>query len=207
MKPAGKFKLWTGGFINKPSVSPPGTLRIVFLLCIISFVGTLWYSIVEILSVGGSSGASPASDAFLGFFHLVLPLAIAVSICTNHPSSRILILAYVTTLYVVTLTGDRLPRFVSATTTNDVIITTIAFLGVVVWLYRSRRMRYYYAIIQDHPVPQDLADQADDLSGNAWLSEKLRKRLNWLADNLELIIYAALIFGLVAAVSLIGNGW
>lgn len=205
MRPAGKFRLWSPGFKNRPDISPPGLLILVFIASVISVVATIWFSISYSLTVGGTPSISAEGTILIGFLHLVLPLTIAIAINSNHPSSRLLIFGYSVVFLSVAAYGSQMPRPIVLETTAEVAIGIFAVAVVNLWLFFGRKNRYYYALIQGKPIPTDLAAERENLAGNAWLSPRLRSWLNWTADHLETVVIIILLIAIIAAVNLTGR--
>jgi len=175
------------------------------VLCVISIIGTLWYAVSQTLTLFGSPADSPATDIFVGFLNFALPLLVAYTISANHPSSRILILGYATAVYVWALYTERLSEVLSQGPYISAAIATIAYVFVLIWLFRSPKMRYYFALIKNRPVPADLLEFGDSLAGDSWLSENARNRLNWVADHLETIVLVGFIVVVIIAFSVTGK--
>lgn len=203
-RPGAKFKLLSWGVINKPTVSPPGSLRVVFILCILSTIGTLLYAVFTTVSMESGFYDAPPGLVVFSFLHFLMPVVIAYTITTNNPSSRILILAYLITASLLFLNGWDFPRLATSVSPHHAIIVFVTVVLTVHWLYRSRKMRYYYAMIRDQGVPPDLVQYGDALAGDSWLSERMRTRIYWLTDNLETVVLIGFIVVVLIAFGMTG---
>jgi len=125
-------------------------------------------------------------------------MLIAYSIVINNPFSRLLILSYTILISLLYLNRWQLTEIEidELTIRGPVIAAALALISY--WLYRSRKMRYYFALIKGFPVPDDLARSGDSLAGDAWLGDRLRSRINWVADHLESIV----LIGFIAVVAI-----
>lgn len=195
MRPGIKVRLWTPRFKNQPDIQPPGLLRLVSVLSIFSVIGVLFYAIA-ITTTGSLPEPDPVGATYVAVLHFVLPLMVTYTISGNYSSSRILITIYVAVLYGAILLGiGYLGRLETEPAVKE-IVTTAAVAVIAAWLYRSPKMRFYYAIVSGKPVPSDLVGREEELAGRAWLSPKRRATLEKVADNLETLV----LFGFIAVV-------
>jgi len=180
-------------------------LKIVFAASIVSVVATLWFAISNSLTVGGTPTISPEITILLGFLHLLLPLTIAIAINTNQSSSRILIIGYAVILYIVSVYESQMPRPIILESTTEIFVGFVCVMVVFFWLFFGRKTRFYYAQIQGKPIPEELRAMSQDLAGDSWLTQKMRRRLNWIGDHLETVVIVILLIAIVAAVNLTGR--
>lgn len=161
MKPAGKLKLWTGGYVNRPGVNPPGYLRFIIALCALSLACFFFYAALVTLGHLGGPDRSPVQTIVEAFIYFILPFTVLYTISTNNPASRFLILAY------FGLTSVAIAKYQPAllsTLESPALIVYVLFMAVtVLWLFVSPRARAYYALIGGSPVPKDLEHIADKL--------------------------------------------
>ncbi len=198
MRPGIKVRLWTPRFKNKPDIEPPGLLRLVAVLSIFSIIGVLIYA-VAISITGIHTGPDAQSAAYVAVLHFLLPLSIAYTIGGNHPLSRTLIAIYVVVLGAATLFGV---GFLGELRIGESIkvIGSVAFLStVLIWLFRDPRMRYYYALVSNQPIPPDLEARAPELAGRNWLKPKTKAVIEWFADYLETVVLLGFIAGVIYA--------
>ena len=190
MRPGTKIPFWSPGFKNRPSVQPPGLLRLVSALSVCSVVGFLLFSVATVV---GDSSFDPKAGLYVAIVHFILPVSVTYTIATNSPLSRYLILAYSLITYVATLAGwgyfgrVQLGRFVLP------LLATTSLLLVLWWLFRSARMRYYYALVSGRPVPDDLRPRAAELAGHRWINPRAKAIIEWTADNLEIVVMVGFI--------------
>jgi len=201
MRPGVKIKLWKFGAKNKSHVHPPGLLRLVAALSILSTVGVLVYSVFQATTWIGYTGMAAEKAAYIAMLHFVLPFCVFYAVSTNRVStnsilSRFLIAAYSLVLYVATISGKGFLGELSADSETGLVIASAAILLILVWLFRSPKMRLYYVLIAGKPVPEDLKYRASELVGGNRLSAKNRARVEWIIDNVE----TAIIFGFIIVV-------
>lgn len=197
MRPGTKIRFWSPRFKNRPSVEPPGLLRLVSALAIGSIVGSLVYAVMVAMSGAGSVNEIASEKAiYIAVLHFVLPFGVVYTVSTNNPMSRLLIGAYCLILSVATFLGK---GYLGGLPIESSIRGALIFLFasfVLFWLFRSPKMRFYYALISGKPVPNDLATRAYDLEGRTWMNTRVRAGIEWVADRLETLV----ILGFVAAV-------
>ena len=205
MRPGIKVRLWSPRFKNRPSVEPPGLLRLVSALSILSIVGVLLYSVIVAVSgIGSTWGIEPNEALYIAIFHFVLPLCVAYTISSNHPISRLLIAFYGMALCTATVLGKGFLGNLRIDSTIRSLVSAILLLIVLTWLFRSPKMRYYYALVSGQPVPEDLQSRASELEGRNWISPKTRSALDWVADRMETILLLGMIVAVIFA--FVSNG-
>ena len=191
MKPAGKLKLWTGGYVNRPGVQPPVVLRVILFCLLLSSLCTLVYGAFAAMGFGQRPGTA-AENAGLVLLFFLLPFVIVYLISTNHPGSRPLLVVFFLSVGIVLFPGVS----VEALTESPIYPAVVAlFTGIFYWLYMSSRARVYYALIKGMPVPDDLAHLADQLV-SATTTEKVARRVWRFFEPLSpffLIAFALLI--------------
>lgn len=184
---------------HAPAVRPPGLLSLFSVLCILSMIGTLAYAVA--LTVMSSSGHSidPLQGVVIAQIHFLLPVLIAYSVSTNSSWSRPLIAIYSSALAAQMLLGFGYlaPMAESFESAAGVTLTVLAL--ILVWLYGSPKMRIYYALIQDRPLPASLAERAIDYVENPWPGPKTRAAFDWLSDHMETIVLLGLIVTVILA--------
>lgn len=192
MKPAGKLKLWTGGYVNRPGVEPPVALRVVLFCLLLLSLFTLVYGAIAAMGFGEQSGTVLNNAGLVALFFL-LPFVIAYLISTNHPLSRPLLVVFLLGVNIVlmlpALSGDKsMGRPIN-------LAVLVLSIGLLYWLYATPRARVYYALIRGRPVPDDLAHLVDQLVSPT-ATEKLARRVWAFFDPLSpifLIVFALLI--------------
>jgi len=199
MRPGVKFKLRKFGFKNKPSVDPPGLLRLVAVLSIFSVVGVLVYSVFQTTTGMEFSGMATEKAAYIAMLHFILPFCVFYAVSTNSVLSRILIVVYLLILYFATIAGKGYLGELSIDSEAKLVVTTAALFLILAWLFRSPKMRLYYALIADKPVPEDLEARASELIGMNRLSPKNRATVEWLIDHVENIILLGFIVVVIIA--------
>lgn len=75
----------------------------------------------------------------------------------------------------------------------------ILVITVFYWLFRSPKMRCYYALIAGKAVPEDLADRVDQLMEKRLLSPAARERVHAMLDSVETLIILGFIVAVVVA--------
>lgn len=197
MRPGTKVKMWSPRFKNRPEVEPPGLLKAVGALSILSVVGVLVYAVAQ--SVSGIEMLG-IEAAYVATLHFVLPFGVFYAISANSPFSRLAIATYVVILCSATVSGKGFLGAVQIDETAKMVIAGGILLLVLVWLYGSPKMRFYYAAVSNHPMPPNLASRAKQLHGGSWLKPKARETLAWLLDHLETAVLLGLIVAAVYAV-------
>ena len=202
-RPATKIRFWTPAVRNRPYVQPPGLLKLVSALSILSIVGTMIFAVLVTLGDGvSSSGIDPRRAAYVAVLHFLLPFSIAVSISTNSRLSRPLIVAYSLILALATAAGEGFLGALGDDRETASVVTIAAFAvfaAVVAWLYLGARTRAYYALLSGDTVPGGTGDEAVRLVTEPWPGEKGRKILEWVADHLETLVIVGLIVAVVLA--------
>lgn len=197
-----KIKLWTGGHTNRPGVDPPWLLKIVAVFAFLSVIGALIYIVLETIRGPGSTGLSAEMAIYVVSLHFIVPITIFYSVTTNSRTSRFLILAYVITLYVSTISNKGLLGGLEVDTSIRNIATTAVLVAVVVWLFLSPKMRVYYALIAGKDVPEELASRAAAYVEASKLNPRVRTVLDWFAGHLETsVLLGLIILALYAFVS------
>lgn len=200
MRPGSKIRFWSPRFTNKPSVEPPGLLRLVSALAITSIVGTLLYAVMVTVSGVGSGPGIESKDAmYVAILHFALPLCVAYTVSSNHPSSRLLIALYVVILCGATVIGEGFLGNLGTDETLRSAASVASLLVVLWWLYGTPKMRYYYALVSDRPVPEDLRSRASELAGRNWIKPKTRAAIDWVADRAETVLILGFIVALIYA--------
>lgn len=194
MRPADKLKLWTGGYINRPDISPPLFLRIIMVLCMLSLIGTLVYAVFSILGNVDDFGGSIAGMMLLVVICFVFPLAILYAISTNSPVSRWLLVAYFgATSVAISNSSIVEPKG------GSVVIGFVAFsIGSLMWLFASPRARVYFALVKHAPVPDELSHLVEKFTSVS-ASELWFRRLGKILEPLEPIF--VLIFSIVLVIA------
>lgn len=202
--PAGNFRLWTGQSVNAPFVTPPVSLRLVMVLSIISVVATLVLGVLTQLGHTGGWAISDIGQAFVAAVYFVLPVLIAVAISTNRVSSRPLILIY--SLAVTWQLIARLDRIIESPDTRGAALfaITLALIGITWWLYRSPRLRVYYALISDRPMPDDLAADVERLTSPGRFESAFGRAGQFIAPYLEVIVVVLVIATVLIAFGMTG---
>lgn len=207
MRPGTKVRFWTPRVKNKPSVDPPGMLKIVAALSILSVVGVLVYAAALTITSTSSVGLKTEVALYIALLHFLLPLGIAYTISTNSPLSRTLITAYSAILYCATLLGKGYLGRLQTDTNVKLVVATGLLVVIVVWLFRSPKMRVYYALISGSALPGDLPRPIEELVGpgpvERWIARVSNAVLPFAEFAIVLLIIAAVIYGFLVAY----GGW
>jgi hypothetical protein len=196
MRPGIKFRLWSPKFKNKRSVDPPGILRLVAALSLVSIIGVLVYSV----AIGTTSSSLLHIERdwaiYVTLLHFILPFCVLYAVTTNSPASRILIATYFVILYSATLAGKGYLGSLPFSIAVKGGAATVVLVSILLWLYRSPKMRCYYALISDKPIPEELQSRLSELTKTSWLGPKGRARVEWILEHLETLI----LLGFIVAV-------
>ena len=190
--PGTKIKLWTGGYTNAPAVDPPWLLKIVAVFAFLSVIGALIYVVLESIRGPGSAGLSTEMAIYVVSLHFIVPITVFYSVTTNSGASRLLILGYVITLCVSTISNKGFLGGLEIDTSIRNVVATAVLLSVVGWLFFSPKMRVYYALIAGKEVPEDLESRAASFVEASKLNPRVRATLDWFADRLETAVLLGL---------------
>lgn len=189
--------MWSPRFKNRPEVEPPGLLKAVGALSIVSVVSVLVYAVAQSVSGIETLGIEAAYVAML---HFVLPFGVFYAISANSPLSRLAIATYAVILCSATVSGKGYLGALKIDETIKIAVAGGVLLLVLAWLYGSPKMRFYYTAVSNNPMPPDLASRAEELHGGGWLSSKARETLAWVLDHLETTVLLGFIIAAVCAV-------
>ena len=137
--------------------------------------------------------AEPAEIAYVVMLHFVLPLGAFYSIINNIPLSRWVIAIYVVTLGGATIAGKGVLGELSSDMAYRNEIAVGSMVAVLLWLFVSPKMRYYYAVISGKQIPDDLASREAELQPKNWLGPKARAALAWFLDHMETVVLVGFI--------------
>lgn len=182
MRPGVKVKLWSPKFTNRPDAVPPGLLKLVGILSIISVIGFLVFAVGQTLSYS-QLDATAAEATYLVVLHFILPLAAFYTISVNSPLSRWLIVIYAIALSIATVAGKGVLGNLPGNPVYRTEIAIGALAVVLLWVFASPRMRYYYAIISNEPIPADLEARAAELEPKILIGPRTRAAMGWFVDN------------------------
>jgi len=199
MRPGIKVKMWSPRFKNRPEVEPPGLLKAIGGMSFFSVVGVLVYAVGQSVIGIGTLETRGIAAAYIALLHFVLPFGVFYTISVNSPLSRIVIAAYAVILCAATIAGKGFLGALEFDETLRNLFAVVALFLVFSWLFGSPKMRFYYALISNKPVPSDLVSRAADLSGGSWLSPKARGRLAWFLDHMETIVLVGFMLAAIYA--------
>jgi hypothetical protein len=202
---APRFRLWSGQPVNAPMVTPPLSLRAVLVLCIVSVTGTLLYGVATELSTGAGSDKSLAALLAIVACYFLLPMLIAHTIATNRAQSRVLILAYVAAVIYALAGVLEAARLDSAGRGVAVAGLVAAPLLIAWWLYRSPRLRLYYALVAGKEVPDDLRSSTATLLVPGRLEAMFGQAARRLAPWFETAAVLLVLLGIIVAISWTGG--
>lgn len=192
MRPGIKVKLWSPRFTNRPDVAPPGLLRLLGGISFFSVIGFLVFAVGQDF-LNFDVAAEPAEIAYVTMLHFVLPLLLFYLIISNSPLSRWVIVVYTATLCGATATGKGvLGRMAQDALYVEAIAIAISVV-ILLWLFASPRMRFYYATISGRPIPIDLEERAHELQSGSLLGPRSRVILEWILDHAETTVLLAFI--------------
>jgi len=160
----------------------------------LSVIGTLVFAVWT--GVGAGDEPSLEDAIYIAILHFVVPLAVTYTVTTNHPTSRLLILGYILALYVSVLQRKGFLGNLDGNPELKAIVSTAVFIVVVLWLFVSPRMRFYFAMISGKPITKDLELQAATFMDDSKLNPKVRIVVDWLAERLETVV----LLGFIAVV-------
>lgn len=161
--PAGKIKLWVGQPVNAPFVTPPISLRLALIVCVISVTGTLVYAVAVQLRMGYET--AHAAMIFVAVLYFVLPVLIAHSIAVNRWFSRPLLLIYAFAVAFQVVSHALGQPWTREEKAGVLFLTGIVCAGIFWWLYWTVKMRVYYAMISGRELPTGLDRPVDEILG------------------------------------------
>lgn len=188
MRPGTRIRFWSPKFKSKPSVEPPGLLRLLSGLSIVSVVGVLIYAVALSLDGIWSTTGGSESAAYIAVLHFMLPLCVAYTVSTNSWLSRPLIAVYSIVLCGATLFGKGFLGGLLIDSTVKAITATSVLALVMAWLFGSPRMRIYYALLSGKPIPPALESRAYELAAKSSLDPRTQRAADWVADHLETVV-------------------
>lgn len=196
MRPGTKVRLWSPKFTNRPDVEPPALLKLAGALSVFSAVGVMVYSVATTLAGPGASESVGGEALYIAVLHFVVPVCIFYTINVNSPLSRFAIGLYVVALGLGTIAGRGFLGNLGIPETARALGSVLVMATVCWWLFRSPKMRFYYATIAHRSIPEELTSRADELQGGMNLSPRARAMLEWIVDRTE----TAVLLGFIAVV-------
>jgi hypothetical protein len=77
-------------------------------------------------------------------------------------------------------------------------------VAIILWLFVSPKMRFYYAVISGKSIPPDLEARAAVFMDESKLNPKVRTVLDWVADHIEsLALLGFSVLAVYACVSMV----
>lgn len=192
MRPGIKVKLWSPRFTNRPDVTPPGLLRLLGGISFFSVIGFLVYAVGQDF-LNFDVAAEPEEIAYVTVLHFILPLLLFYLIISNSPLSRWVIAAYTAILSGATMLGKGVLGSMTRDAPYAEAVAIAITVVVLLWLFASPKMRYYYATISGRPIPFDLEDRAHELQSGSLLGPRSRAILEWVLDHAETTVLLAFI--------------
>ncbi len=182
----GKFKnkKRTRSFLRKRGVefTTPLSIRLFVLVCATSVAGVLVQAVKTQLSyIQDQSFLELALDG-LGFF--CLPILIAVTISNESVHSRKLIACFSAFLaYKIFIWLSVTGNLFSAALPGIIIIA-----GSLWWLFNSKKIRIYYALLANKPLPNHLENNIETIMSPSSLEKKIIKRKTGTSPHLDSLV-------------------
>lgn len=191
----GKFRLGAVFEVNQPDVPPPLGLAVAAALCILPLVALLVLGIAQLLSQHADSMYSAKESLILAVVAGVLPMLTIHSITTNRSMSRWLLLSLVCGLLLLSL------RWIDLFNTAPSFgLAAFLLLAIGWWLFRSPRMRVYYALISGNEIPQDLSHIELRTRTEEAIVSWLGDLVPYLEGLVVLLVIAAVVYGIINTV-------
>lgn len=197
--PAGKLRLWAGQPVNAPFVTPPLSLRVALVMCILSVTGTLIYGVAVQLRT--STNVAVVELVYVTVLHFLLPLLIAWSIAVNRQFSRPLLAIYTLLVTFEAFFWIRAQSWPQQNQTYAWLGLATAVLLVFVWLYATLRMRIYYALISGRALPDGLPRSAEEILQPGRFEKMFGRLSQFVAPYFEFLAVLIVILALVLALS------
>lgn len=160
----------------------------------LSVIGTLVFAVW--IGIGAGDEPSLEDAIYIAALHFVVPLGVTYTVTTNNPMSRFLILGYFLALYVSIVQGKGFLGNLNWNAELKAIGSTVVLVIVILWLFISPRMRFYFAMISGKPITKDLELQSAKFMDDSKLNPKVRIVVDWFAERLETFV----LLGFIAVV-------
>lgn len=183
----------TRSFLRKRGVefTTPLSIRMFVLVCAISITAVLVQAVITQLSYTQDQSVLELILNCLGYF--CLPVLIALTISSDSAHSRKFILCFIIFL------GYKLFTWLSVT--SNVFMAAmpaiIISFGSLWWLYFSKKIRVYYAVLANKPLPNHLESNIETIMSPSTLEKKTIKMKTDKSpniDNLVILILFILFF-------------
>jgi len=168
----------------------PLTLRLTVIVCIVYATATVVLAALENLRPGGSRDYSITAMLVISTLHFLVPLLISTSIVTDRPVSRPLLVVFSAAItYRVLETygfnlGNSDQHLVSIATMS------LLFLLVIWWLYRSKRVVFYFLTISGAPIPKKLLECRGTLGRPTQFERKMSIVASYMMNYVEYVAVA-----------------
>ena len=198
MRPGTKIRMWSPRVKNRPDVEAPGLLRAASAISIFSVIGMLVYAVAQSITTVNIE-PDGVRAAYVALLHFVLPFVAFYTITTNSPLSRTVIVTYVVILSSATIAGKGFLGELPYDPIYKALIAAAVLVVILIWLYGSPKMRFYYAAVSDKPIPSDLIAREVELQHVTRLSPRARATIDWFLDHLQTIVLLGFIVTAVYA--------
>ncbi|MDJ0941034.1 MAG: hypothetical protein QNJ00_14835 [Woeseiaceae bacterium] len=196
--PAGNLRLWTGQPVNAPFVTPPVSLRIFLVLCILSIAGTLFYGVITQLEMGGR--IDPVRDVVVALVYFVLPVLVAHSIAVNRWISRPLIVLYVAALAWRAL--GWLTMLPDGQRNAGYLIVGLSVVVLLSWLFLATKMRVYYALISGKAPPDHLERPIDEIlapsHAEVWFTRIAKAIAPYVERGIIVLVFVSIVLAVIS---------
>ena len=169
-----------------PGVSTPFSLQLLIIPCVLSLVATLLAGLAITLSESSQPDLLPGMAVALIYF--AFPICICVAIVTDSALSRPLIM--VTAIGIAghayrnaVLDPGRLSADVVGT------IGLLVLCSITAWLYGSRTLRYYYAVLKGRAIAASEIPDAPT-EGQQKRVRRAGRVAYWLTAHAEWLVFA-----------------
>ncbi|MEO0576304.1 MAG: hypothetical protein AAF004_12635 [Pseudomonadota bacterium] len=179
------------GANQAPGLNTPLSLRLLLIACLITLVALLMFAVARQLQDGAPHFRW--LDALAAVAYGAGPVIVATLIAANSAWSRLAIVSTAAAITVHACGSINISSPIEQGVPPASLLCIALFGGVIYWLYRSRKLRIYYAIIAAKPIPTDLADRADVLLSpgaiERWVSRFSSSAVAWLEWVLVVLIF------------------
>lgn len=189
MRGAGKIKFWTGGYINRPGVTPPLFLRLIMIGLLLLSMATVFFGVFGVMGHFDVHEDLPVRMIITAVLFFLLPILVVYALVTNHPSSRPVLILFLAAVSAF-IAHD---HFAGPAAIPDmaIIAVFVAFATIAVWLYASPRCRVYFALIRGEDIPDDLQHLAGHLIAPT-ATERFARRTWDILEPLSPVVLIAL---------------
>ena len=178
------------------------SLRLFGMLCFMSVIGLLVYGVAVTLSTHPAAQTTPQLEMIIEtVVWFGLPLLVAHTIWTNRPISQLLSAICLAAAGYHSFVAIKSKIVEEATLQYIGFGVGLVFLGAMWWLFGSTKLRVYYALIRNVPIPFDIDTIVEDVMAPGPIETLVGRVGKLLAPWLELGVVVLVFVGLWVSVN------